>query len=54
MAREQYRAGSLGFTELQQIVTRSADDERQALTASMEFATALATVQELVGERIQP
>ncbi|HEV2148993.1 MAG TPA: TolC family protein, partial [Longimicrobiaceae bacterium] len=49
MAREQYRLGAISFTELQQVVDRTAQAERDALRARFEFANALATLQERVG-----
>jgi outer membrane protein len=49
MAREQYRLGAIGFTELQQVVDRTAQAERDALRARFEFANALATLEERVG-----
>jgi outer membrane protein TolC len=49
MAREQYRLGAISFTELQQVVDRTAEAERDALRARFEFAIALATLEERVG-----
>jgi outer membrane protein len=49
MAREQYRLGAISFTELQQVVDRTAQAERDALRARFEFANALATLEERVG-----
>jgi outer membrane protein len=49
MAREQYRLGAISFTELQQVVDRTAQAERDALRARFEFANALATLRERVG-----
>lgn len=52
LAREQYRLGSIRFTELQQIVTSAATAERDALDARYAFAAALATLEERVGESV--
>jgi len=54
MAREQYRLGAIGFTELQQVVDRTAQAERDALRARFEFAGALATLEERVGAPVAP
>lgn len=52
MAREQYRLGAISFTELQQVVDRTAQAERDALRARFEFAVALATLEERVGASV--
>ncbi|HEX2095712.1 MAG TPA: TolC family protein [Longimicrobiaceae bacterium] len=49
MAREQYRASAIRFTDLQAVVDRTAQAERDALRARFEFASALATLEERVG-----
>lgn len=49
MARERYRLGAISFTELQQVVDRTAQAERDELRARFEFAHALATLEERVG-----
>lgn len=54
MAREQYRLATIDFTALQQVVRGAADEERAALVARAEFARALASVEELVGESVTP
>jgi outer membrane protein len=53
LANQQYRLGSLEFTELQQIVTSAATAERDALDARYAFADALATLEERVGGEIE-
>lgn len=53
MAQEQYRAGAIRFTELQNVITETAGTERDALTARFEFATALATLEEMVGAEVR-
>ncbi len=54
MAREQYLVGSRSFAELQQIVSTTASDERQALAARLDYANALVSLEELVGRPVQP
>ncbi len=54
MAREQYLLGSRSFTELQQIVSTTASDERQALAARLEYANALVSLEELIGRPVRP
>ncbi len=54
MAREQFQAGTIVFTNFQQIANSSAEDERRALTARLNWANALATVEGLVGEGVRP
>ena len=49
LAREQYRLGSISFTELQTIIDRAAQAERDALNARFDFADALVTLQEKAG-----
>ena len=49
LAQEQYRLGALGFQQLQQVVDRASQAERQALTAEYQFAAAAATLEERLG-----
>ncbi len=52
LAQEQYRLGALGFQQLQQVVDRASQAERQALTAEYQFAAAVATLEERLGGRV--
>ncbi|MFQ5703304.1 MAG: TolC family protein [Gemmatimonadales bacterium] len=54
MAQQQYQVGSIDFTQLQQIVTTSASDERDALTARLNWANALTALEELVRRTVTP
>lgn len=54
LAREQYRLGATGFTELQQVIDRAAEAEREALRARFVFANAVATLEERVGAPVRP
>lgn len=54
LAREQYRLGAIRFTDLQTVVDRTAQAERDALRARFEFAGALATLEERVGAPVRP
>lgn len=54
MAREQFRVSAIRFTELQQVVDRAAQAEREALRARFEFADARATLEEKVGAPVRP
>ena len=49
MAREQYQLGSRSFTELQQIVSVSAGDERNALAARLTYVNAVIVLEQLLG-----
>jgi outer membrane protein len=55
MAREQYRMGaaSMPFISLQQIITSAANEERALVNAEYNFAVALVTLEERVGEPVQ-
>ncbi len=53
MAQEQYQLGTIGFTDFQQIVTQTSQDARQLLSAEGEYARALVTLAELVGEGVR-
>lgn len=54
MAQEQYQLGSRSFTELQQIVNVSANDERSALAARLAYITAVINLEQLVGGPVRP
>jgi outer membrane protein len=54
MAQEQYQLGSRSFTELQQIVNTSANDERSALVARLNYVNAVIGLEELVGGPLRP
>jgi outer membrane protein len=54
MAQEQYQLGSRSFTELQQIVNTSANDERSALAARLNYVNAVIGLEELVGGPLRP
>jgi outer membrane protein TolC len=52
MAQTRYRLGGITFSELQDVVDRAADAERDALVARFIFATAHVLLEESVGMRI--
>ena len=54
LAREQYRLGAIRFIDLQTVVDRAAQAERDALRARFAFAGALATLEEKVGAPVRP
>jgi outer membrane protein len=54
MAREQYQLGSRSFTELQQIVSVSAGDERNALAARLTYVNAVIVLEQLLGGPARP
>lgn len=54
MAREQYRVSAIRFTDLQLVVDRAAQAERDALRARFELANALASLEERVGVPLRP
>ncbi len=54
MAQEQYQLGSRSFTELQQIVNTSANDERSALAARLNYVNSVIALEELVGGPLRP
>jgi len=54
MARQQYQLGSRTFTELQQIVSTSAQDERQALAARLDYVNAVVALESLIGGPVRP
>jgi outer membrane protein TolC len=53
MAEQQYRIGAIDFKDLQDVVERSDEAERQVLGARFEFAAALVTLEERVGTDIE-
>lgn len=54
MAREQYQLGSIDYTQLQLVVTQSASAERAALSARGNWASALVSLEEVVGRPVRP
>lgn len=54
MAQEQYRLGSITFTEMQDAVESASKSERDALNARFEFAAALVTLEEKTGAPVRP
>ncbi|HEX2204088.1 MAG TPA: TolC family protein [Longimicrobium sp.] len=54
LAQEQYRAGALGFADLQDAAEGAAKAEREALRTRFEFAAAHATLEEKVGAPVRP
>jgi outer membrane protein len=54
LAREQYRLGAIRFIELQTVVDRAAQTEREALRARFLFGGTLALLEEKVGASVRP
>jgi outer membrane protein len=54
MAQEQYQLGSRSFTELQQIVNVSANDERNALAARLNYVNAVIGLEQVMGRPVVP
>ncbi|MBV9773299.1 MAG: TolC family protein [Gemmatimonadetes bacterium] len=54
LAREQYRVNAIRFIDLQSVVDRAAQAERDALSARFQFADALASLEEQVGTPVRP
>jgi outer membrane protein len=54
LAQEQYRFGGTSFTELQNVIDRTAQAERQALDARFLFVTARLNLEEKLGTRLEP
>lgn len=54
MGQEGFRRGVVGFTELQQLIDRAAQSERTAVRARMEYARAVASLEEAVGRPVVP
>lgn len=53
LAQEQYRNGAMTFTELQNVIDRMADAERQVVDARFGYATARAYLEEYAGTTIE-
>ena len=54
LAREQFRLGSILFTNLQQIIADAANRERALVNAEYSFAIAVVNLEEQVGESVAP
>lgn len=54
LAQEQYRNGAMSFTELQNVIDRTADAERQVVDARFAYANALVNLEEYAGTRVAP
>lgn len=52
LTQEQYRLGGINFTELQNVIDRTAQAERQALDARFQFITAVLGLEERLGSRL--
>ena len=50
LAQEQYRNGGMSFTELQNVIDRTADAERQVVDARFGYANALSYLEEYAGK----
>jgi outer membrane protein len=53
LAQEQYRNGAMTFTELQNVIDRMAEAERQVVDARFGYATARAYLEEYAGTTIE-
>jgi len=53
LTQEQYRLGGINFTELQNVIDRTAQAERQALDARFQFITARLALEEKLGTRLE-
>jgi outer membrane protein len=53
LTQEQYRLGGVNFTELQNVIDRTAQAERQLLDARFQFITARLTLEERLGTRLE-
>jgi outer membrane protein len=53
LAQEQYRNGAMTFTELQNVIDRMADAERQVVDARFGYATARAYLEEYAGTKVE-
>ncbi|CAN5722823.1 hypothetical protein BH23GEM10_BH23GEM10_06690 [soil metagenome] len=53
LALQQYQSGSATFTELQNVIDRTSQAERQALDARFEFYTARINLEETLGSRLE-
>ena len=54
LAQEQYRLGAIRYQDLQQVIDRTAQAERQAVAGRYGFAAALVAIEELVGGEVRP
>jgi outer membrane protein TolC len=54
VGQEGFRRGLISFTELQQLIEQAAQAERAAVRARMEYARAIATLNEAVGTEVIP
>ena len=54
MAQEQYQLGSIGFTELQQVMSQASATGRAALNALGSWTTALVALEAVVGQQVRP
>ena len=52
LAQEQYRNGAMTFTELQNVIDRTADAERQVVDARFNYANALTYLEEYAGSSL--
>jgi outer membrane protein len=53
LALDRYRLGGYSFTELQQVIDRTAQAERQALDARFQFFLAVVNLEEKLGARLE-
>jgi outer membrane protein len=53
LTQEQYRLGGVNFTELQNVIDRMAQAERQLLDARFQFITARLTLEERLGVKLE-
>jgi outer membrane protein len=53
LTQEQYRLGGVNFTELQNVIDRTAQAERQALDARFQFVLARLNLEEKLGARLE-
>lgn len=54
LAQEQYRNGAMSFTDLQNVIDRTADAERQVVDARFSYASARAFLEEYAGTSLTP
>lgn len=52
LSRDQFQLGAIEFTELQQIVEQSAQEQRGLVNAEFDFVNALVELERTVGERV--
>jgi outer membrane protein TolC len=53
LTQEQYRLGGVNFTELQNVIDRMAQAERQLLDARFQFITARLSLEERLGVKLE-